>query len=109
MSPELLYPGMFGLDDSRPTKQSDCYALGMVIYEVLCGEVPYWDHKGNPIQAILDGVRPSKPDTATMLGFTDGLWWVTGCCWLDDRGERPDVKTVLFHLTHAAWAWDKRR
>jgi len=34
MSPELLDPGMFGLDNGRPTKQSDCYALGMVIYEV---------------------------------------------------------------------------
>ena len=34
MSPELLDPS--GLDDRdpRPTKESDCYALGMVIYEV---------------------------------------------------------------------------
>ena len=37
MSPELLDPERFGMpesEDSRPTKQSDCYALGMVIYEV---------------------------------------------------------------------------
>jgi serine/threonine protein kinase len=34
MSPELLDPDRFGLPDDRPTKQSDCYALGMVIYEV---------------------------------------------------------------------------
>jgi hypothetical protein len=37
MSPELLDPEMFGLPElegERPTKQSDCYALGMVIYEV---------------------------------------------------------------------------
>ena len=37
MSPELLDPEMFGVPESegdRPTKQSDCYALGMVIYEV---------------------------------------------------------------------------
>ena len=33
-SPELLDPEQFGLTDSRPTKQSDCYALGMVVYEV---------------------------------------------------------------------------
>ena len=36
MSPELLDPEMFGLDNNRPTKQSDCYALGMVVYEVRC-------------------------------------------------------------------------
>ena len=37
MSPELLDPEMFGMpesEDNRPTRQSDCYALGMVIYEV---------------------------------------------------------------------------
>ena len=37
MSPELLYPEKFGIPESegnRPTIQSDCYALGMVIYEV---------------------------------------------------------------------------
>jgi hypothetical protein len=34
MSPELLDPEMFGIQGDRPTRQSDCYALGMVIYEV---------------------------------------------------------------------------
>jgi len=34
MSPELLDPEQFGISDGRPTKQSDCYALGMVVYEV---------------------------------------------------------------------------
>jgi hypothetical protein len=34
MSPERLFPEMFEFDNSRPTKQSDCYEFGMVIYEV---------------------------------------------------------------------------
>ena len=34
MSPELLDPDRFGITDYRPTKRSDCYALGMVVYEV---------------------------------------------------------------------------
>ena len=37
MSPELLDPERFGMPESennRPTRQSDCYAIGMVIYEV---------------------------------------------------------------------------
>jgi serine/threonine protein kinase len=33
MSPELLDPTHFG-SDGLPSRQSDCYALGMVIYEV---------------------------------------------------------------------------
>jgi len=42
MSPELLDPERFGIPESegnRPTRQSDCYALGMVIYEVsICAD-----------------------------------------------------------------------
>jgi hypothetical protein len=34
MSPELLHPEMFGAEDFRLTTRSDCYALGMVVYEV---------------------------------------------------------------------------
>ena len=35
-SPELFDPKRFKLPRARPTKESDCYALGMVIYEVTC-------------------------------------------------------------------------
>ena len=34
MGPELFYPKEFGLSKVQLTKQSDCYAFGMVIYEV---------------------------------------------------------------------------
>ena len=34
MSPELIDPELFRVEGNRPTKMSDCYALGMVIYEV---------------------------------------------------------------------------
>lgn len=34
MSPELLDPDRFGITNYWPTKRSDCYALGMVMYEV---------------------------------------------------------------------------
>ena len=33
MSPELLDPMYFG-SDGHPTREADCYSLGMVIYEV---------------------------------------------------------------------------
>ena len=33
-SPELLDPINSGDKEGRPTKSSDCYALGMVVYEV---------------------------------------------------------------------------
>ena len=43
MSPELLDPELFGILElgDRPTRQSDCYALGMVIYEVRVRTSPF--------------------------------------------------------------------
>ena len=41
MSPGLFHPENFGLKDSRRKKHSDCYALGMVIWEILSEQVPF--------------------------------------------------------------------
>src|SRR5258705_12549742 len=41
MSLELIDPQKFGLEKVRPTKYSDCYALGMVIYETISGHLPF--------------------------------------------------------------------
>ena len=77
--------------------------------QVLCGEAPLNRFMNLvAMQMILEGIRPSKPEEATALGFTDGLWGIVERCWSADRNTRPDVKTVLSHLTHAAWAWDGR-
>ena len=62
MSPELIYPESFGLEKIRPTKESDCYALGMGIHEVLGGQIPFTQW-GAPlvIQKVLNGERPGRP------------------------------------------------
>ena len=41
MSPKLLDTERFCSKNSSPTKESDCYALGMVILEVLTGKIPF--------------------------------------------------------------------
>ena len=46
MNPELLDPDRFGITDHRPTKQSDCYALGMVVYEVRASAIAPPLHNG---------------------------------------------------------------
>ena len=130
MSPELLDPERFGISDDRPTKRSDCYAFGMVVYEVrtdvflpalgkvgltydqvLCGKPPYWDitNVGGVIHAIMEGHRPTKPERAESLGFTGELWRIIQRCWLADASSRPDVRAILSHLNHATWSWERRR
>ena len=129
MSPELLDPERFGMPQSegnRPTRQSDCYALGMVVYEVsarvngchyrrqltrntqvLCGHRPYVEMQSDAlvINAIVERVRPGKPEGATRLGFTQELWRTVELCWLEDRSARPGVEVILSCLKDATVFW----
>ena len=61
------------------------------------------------VDTVLRGVRPKKPYAADSLGFTDGLWRIIERTWVVDTDARPDVKAVLYHLTRAASAWDRKR
>ena len=81
MSPELFDPEKFDLKDSRQTKHSDCYALGMVVYEVLSGRVPFSRHHGLAIiWAIMKGERPARPRGEDGKWFTDGIWSLMERC-----------------------------
>jgi len=96
MSPELLDPEPFGLKDGRPTKESDCYALGMVIYEVLSGRTPFARCKGTVvIRKVMGGERPRRPRGSRAMWFTDGVWGMLELCWKPQPRDRPNLKSVL--------------
>ena len=96
MSPELIDPERFGLVESRPTKESDCYALGMVVYEVLSGQTPFAPSPLPPvIWKVLEGQRPGRPQGKGGALFTDDLWEVLGLCWKHKPDERTNAKVVL--------------
>ena len=96
MSPELIDPESFGLDTIRPTKESDCYALGMVIHEVLSGQTPFAPWKAPlVIQKVLQGERPRRPEGEGGALFTGDLWRILELCWKHKPGERTSAKAVL--------------
>jgi len=102
MSPELLYPEQYGLEDSQPTKRSDHYALGMVIFEVLSGQQPYVGEKEYIIfRKVIEGVHPKKPKN---LWFTDGLWATLAQCWSSQPKDRLTPEGVLEYLNGLKWA-----
>jgi len=98
-SPELLVPEQFGLKESRPTKASDCYALGMMVYEVLSGQIPFDQHP--PVIVvfrILEGERPERPQGAQGAPFTDDIWAILELCWKHEPSDRIGAKAVLWGL-----------
>ena len=121
MSPELLDPTHSG-SDGRPTRESDCYALGMVIYEVsglyssrlslihpskiLTGLKPFHHMRAfSPVVAVLRGQRPERPLDAESLGFSDTLWGLVQLCWSESSSDRPSAVQLLDHLSTISPAW----
>ena len=106
MSPELLDPDQFKLGGGRPTKDSDCYALGMVILEVLSGKPPFPDYNGMIVmRKVVEGERPGRPQGGEGVWFTDDLWEMLEQCWSSQPGRRPTIDTVLRCLKHSSTAW----
>ena len=94
MSPELIDPQKFGLENTRPTKRSDCYALGMVIYETISGHVPFHQYVDLTVFVkVLAGERPPRG-----AGFTESLWKMLELCWDPQPKNRPSVEHVLLSL-----------
>ena len=96
MSPELRDPVRFGVKNGRPTKESDCYALGMVVLEVLTGKVPFSGCSHLlAVRKISEGEHPGRPKGPEAVWFTDDLWRMLEQCWSRKPKERPDVEGVL--------------
>jgi hypothetical protein len=103
MSPELFNTDELDPKGSRPTKQSDCYALGMVIYEVLSGQVPFApSHSYAVMRKVIEGERPGRPHGPEGARFTDDLWQTLSWCWAAEPQSRPSVATVLERLEHVS-------
>ena len=99
MSPELLVPERFGLKESRPTKASDCYAFGMVIYEALSGQTSFAHYSSlSVVWKILEGERPKRPQGEKGVWFTDAIWGILEHCWKSQPGDRINAKAVLMDL-----------
>ena len=91
MSPERIAPQRFGFKDGRPTIPSDCYALGMVIYETISGKLPFHKHADMVVfMKVVEGERPARG-----VRFTTSLWEVLERCWAPKPNDRPSIEGIL--------------
>jgi serine/threonine protein kinase len=106
MSPELLEAHQLGAKDSRPTKESDCYALGMVIYEVLSGQAPFAPYKDFIVmRKVIEGDRPERPEGVKGEWLVGDLWETLEMCWAAEPESRPSIQTVFKCLEQVSRDW----
>jgi serine/threonine protein kinase len=96
MSLELINPDNAGLKESCPTKESDYYALGMTIYEVLSGQTPFAECDESAVIAkVRGGECPRRPQGKEGRLLTDAIWGVLERCWKPQPHDRISAKAVL--------------
>ena len=102
MSPELCDPEKH----YELTKYSDCYAFGMVIYEVLAKRVPFYEYTDLAVRdMVLQGDRPEKPEGMERTWFTADVWGLLERCWSPESQNRPSIEDVLQNLEEASRSW----
>ncbi|EJD08484.1 kinase-like protein [Fomitiporia mediterranea MF3/22] len=88
MAPEAL------MDDVRKwTKKSDMWAFGMLMIEILTGDLPF--PNGNEPSILLDIKRGRLPLRPTHPECSDALWSLIQACWEMSPDERITAKAAL--------------
>ena len=76
---------------------SDCYALGMVIYETISGNLPFYEHADLTVfTKVMAGKHPDRE-----AGFPRHLWKMLERCWTSHPDKRPSIGDVLRRLRGA--------
>ncbi|CAE6503043.1 unnamed protein product, partial [Rhizoctonia solani] len=90
-APELIE------DSAENSKETDVYALGMTIYEVMAGAIPYKGKKDSSIWFLVVNKRmhPERPKSIP-TGREEGerLWNLLVDCWAFDPKMRPSASAV---------------
>lgn len=97
-----LAPELMRENGLRKTHESDMYAFGITVSEVLTGKTPFSGcivpQLANP---VIEGVRPAPlPDQREGQDF-NLLWKVAADCWVADYSKRPSAEDVVHTLTRA--------
>jgi len=74
-------------DDAEPLRESDIWAFGATLYELMCGKMPYGEEGGsNQVQGV---AAPEFP-----AGIPDSIKRLTLACLSADPAQRPTADTI---------------
>lgn len=80
-----------------PTPAVDLYALGIVLYELLCGVTPFADNSALTVMRRHVEHKPGRPE-----GVPDQLWDIIAWCLAKNPSDRPQSARQLARALDAA-------
>ncbi|KAJ1302565.1 hypothetical protein OPQ81_002882 [Rhizoctonia solani] len=87
-------------DSTGKTQESDIYALGMTLLEIVTGDSPYSEYRLDfgVVKALIEGKIPRRPAVLSEASGRDGFWSLLVKCWNPDRTNRPGAQQILTQL-----------
>jgi serine/threonine-protein kinase len=98
-TPEYVAPEVVA--GNQPSPAADIYALGLVLFELLCGRSPY---RGGTAAEVLR--RHARCMPVAPPGMPSVVWPVIEACLAPDAGHRPDAGTLATRLRAVESALD---
>ncbi|KAJ7477420.1 kinase-like domain-containing protein [Mycena latifolia] len=94
-APEVFRIRQAGDPSLAVSAMSDVYSFGGIMYQVLCGEIPFSDIHNDVrvIIAVKDGRRPERSQA-----ISDVNWAFLQQCWNTDPTSRPSVSEIRSFL-----------
>ncbi|KAG8753999.1 hypothetical protein FRC11_006917, partial [Ceratobasidium sp. 423] len=89
-APELIF------DEAHKSKQSDIYALGMTMLEILTGALPYSEYRKDYVvlMKLQRGDLPTRPEQIKDDDLGNEMWQLLLSCWDRNSNARPSVENV---------------
>jgi serine/threonine protein kinase len=108
-APEILsaYGEDGGEDVSKPADEAmagDVYSYSMIIYELLCRRIPWWDvdDLDEIVRLVVSGSRPKIPKALTGRRQNDPyigtIMTIMEACWNNSPMGRPKMMNVLTEI-----------
>ncbi|KAF7375734.1 Protein kinase domain-containing protein [Mycena sanguinolenta] len=78
-------------------KLTDIYAFACFVYELLTGKAPFPELYSDVAvaMAVLEGRRPSRPQSCSGTPSLNGLWNLLQNCWRENPADRPTASHVV--------------
>ena len=93
MAPEVI-------NGQTPTPRSDLYALGIILYELLCGVTPFAGLATGPMVQAHNTMNPGRP-----AGIDDQLWNLIAQLVSKDPNQRPQDASVVAEQLEYLRGW----